>query len=144
MSDLVNTAKSATSNVVSGTTELVGSTLDDFMVAVNNLLVKVTSNQWLSTFIILFFVAYGSALGSGNKPPKFITDLFKNPLTRIVLLTIIAFEINKNLTMSIILALAFYLTQQYIFQQESFDQIKNLEKFQNRYYLNKEKANKSQ
>lgn len=143
MSDLVNTAKSATSNVVSGTTELVGSTLDDFMVAVNNLLVKVTSNQWLSTFIILFFVAYGSALGSGNKPPKFITDLFKNPLTRIVLLTIIAFEINKNLTMSIILALAFYLTQQYIFQQESFDQIKNLEKFQNRYYLNKEKATKT-
>ena len=143
MSDLVNTAKSATSNVVSGTTELVGSTLDDFMVAVNNLLVKVTSNQWLSTFIILFFVAYGSALGSGNKPPQFVTDLFKNPITRIVLLTIIAFEINKNLTMSIILALAFYLTQQYIFQQESFDQIKNLEKFQNRYYLNKEKATKT-
>ena len=143
MSNLVNTAKDATSNVVSGTTELVGSTFNDFTVAINNLLVKVTSNQWLSTFIILFFVAYGSALGSGNKPPKFITDLFKNPLTRIVLLTIIAFEINKNLTMSIILALAFYLTQQYIFQQESFDQIKNLEKFQNRYYLNKEKATKT-
>jgi len=144
MSDLVNTAKDATSNVVSGTSELVGSTFNDFTVAVNNLLVKVTSNQWLSTFIILFFVAYGSALGSGNKPPKFVTDLFKNPITRIVLLTIIAFEINKDLTMSVVLALAFYLTQQYIFQQESFDQIKNLEKFQNRYYLNKEKANKSQ
>ena len=143
MSNLVNTAKNATSNVVSGTTELVGSTLDDFTAAINNLLIKVTSNQWLSTFIILFFVAYGSALGSGNKPPKFITDLFKNPITRIVLLTIIAFEINKDLTMSVVLALAFYLTQQYIFQQESFDQIKNLEKFQNRYYLNKEKANKS-
>jgi hypothetical protein len=143
MSNLVNTAKNATSNVVSGTTELVGSTLDDFTAAINNLLIKVTSNQWLSTFIILFFVAYGSALGSGNKPPKFITDLFKNPITRIVLLTIIAFEINKDLTMSVILALAFYLTQQYIFQQESFDQIKNLEKFQSHYYLNKEKANKS-
>ena len=144
MSNLENTVKDATSNVVSGTTELVGSTLNDFTVAINNLLIKVTSNQWLSTFIILFFVAYGSALGSGNKPPQFVTDLFKNPITRIVLLTIIAFEINKNLTMSIILALAFYLTQQYIFQQESFDQIKNLEKFQNRYYLNKDKANKSQ
>jgi hypothetical protein len=143
MSDLVNTAKNATSNVVSGTTDLVGSTLNDFTAAINNLLVKVTSNQYLSTFIILFFVAYGSALGSGNKPPKFVTDLFKNPITRIVLLTIIAFEINKDLTMSVILALAFYLTQQYIFQQESFDQIKNLEKFQNHYYLNKEKANRS-
>ena len=143
MSDLVNTAKNATSNVVSGTTDLVGSTLNDFTAAINNLLVKVTSNQYLSTFIILFFVAYGSALGSGNKPPKFVTDLFKNPITRIVLLTIIAFEINKDLTMSVILALAFYLTQQYIFQQESFDQIKNLEKFQSHYYLNKEKANKS-
>ena len=143
MSDLVNTAKNATSNVVSGTTDLVGSTLNDFTAAINNLLIKVTSNQWLSTFIILFFVAYGSALGSGNKPPKFVTDLFKNPITRIVLLTIIAFEINKDLTMSVILALAFYLTQQYIFQQESFDQIKNLEKFQSHYYLNKEKANKS-
>jgi hypothetical protein len=143
MSNLENTVKDATSNVVSGTTELVGSTLNDFTVAINNLLLKVTSNQWLSTFIILFFVAYGSALGSGNKPPQFVTDLFKNPITRIVLLTIIAFEINKDLTMSVVLALAFYLTQQYIFQQESFDQIKNLEKFQNRYYLNKEKATKA-
>ena len=96
MSNLENTVKDATSNVVSGTTELVGSTLNDFTVAINNLLIKVTSNQWLSTFIILFFVAYGSALGSGNKPPQFVTDLFKNPITRIVLLTIIAFEINKT------------------------------------------------
>jgi len=143
MSDLVNTAKDATSNVVNGTSELVGSTVNDFMVAINNLLLKVTSNQWLSTFIILFFVAYGSALGSGNKPPKFVVDLFKNPITRVVLLTIIAFEINKDLTMSVVLALAFYLTQQYVFQQESFDQIKNLETLQNRYYLNKEKAIKS-
>jgi hypothetical protein len=45
--------------------------------------------------------------------------------------------------MSVVLALAFYLTQQYIFHQESFDQIKNLGNLQNRYYLNKEKANKS-
>ena len=143
MSNLENTVKDATSNVVSGTTELIGSTLNDFTVAINNLLLKVTSNQYLSTFIILFFVVYGSALGSGNKPPQFVTNLFKNPITRIVLLTIIAFEINKDLTMSVVLALAFYLTQQYIFQQESFDQIKNLEKFQNRYYLNKEKATKA-
>ena len=143
MSNLINTAKDATSNVVSTTSELVGSTLNDFTVATNNLLLKITSNQWLSTIIILFFVAYGSALGSGNRPPQFIINLFKNPITRIILLTIVAFEINKNLTTSVIIALAFYLTQQYIFQQESFDQIKNLEKFQNRYYLNKEKANKS-
>lgn len=144
MGDFVNTAKDATSNVVSGTSELVGSTLNDFTVAINNFLIKVTSNQWLSTFIILFFVVYGSALGSRatNLPPVLV-KLFKNPVIKVILLTVIAFEINKDLTMSVVLALAFYLTQQYIFHQESFEQIKTLENLQSRYYLNKEKATKA-
>jgi hypothetical protein len=32
------------------------------------------------------------------------------------------------------MAIAFFLTQQYIFKQESFEQLKNLEKFQDMYY----------
>jgi len=32
------------------------------------------------------------------------------------------------------MSIAFFLTQQYIFKQESFEQLKNLEEYQNMYY----------
>jgi hypothetical protein len=142
MSDIINNAKETTSQVVSGTTELVGSTFNDVVVTVDNFLAKISSNQYVLTFVIIFFVSYGSSLGSGGKPPQFIIDMFKNPVTRVILLSIVAYEVNKNLIISVLIALAFYLTQQYVFQQESFEQIKNLEKFQNMYYLNKFQENK--
>jgi formate/nitrite transporter FocA (FNT family) len=142
MAEILTNAKETTTQVVSGTTELVGSTFTDLMVTVDNFLSKVSSNQYVFSFVVIFFVAYGSSLGSGGKPPKFVLDMFKNPITRVLLLTIVAYEVNKNLTISILIALAFYLTQQYVFQQESFEQIKNLEKFQNMYYLNKAQSEK--
>ena len=109
------------------------------MTDINKLLEEVTNNQYISTFIILFFIAYGSAIGSGGKPPKFVLDLFKNPISRILLLTIVAYQVNKNLQIAILIAIVFYLTQQFIFQQESFSQIKSLEQYQNMFYLNKMK-----
>ena len=66
-------------------------------------------------------------------------ELFKNPLIRVLLLALVAYEINKNAQVAIIIAILFYLTQQYIFKQESFEQIKSLEKFQNLYYQDKSK-----
>jgi len=101
-----------------------------------NKLKQVYDNQYARSFILLFVVVYGGALGSGNKPPQFILNIFKFSLTRILLLSIIIFEINRDIYMSIGVAIAFYLTQTYIFKQESFEQIKNLEQFNNFYNNN--------
>jgi len=105
----------------------------------NQFLSKIVDNSYISTFLILFFVTYGSFLGSGGKPPEIIIKMFKNPVVRILLLTLLAYLANHNIQVSLGIAIVFYLTQQYIFKQESFEQIKSLEKFQNLYYLDKEK-----
>jgi hypothetical protein len=104
---------------------------------INKFLDIFSDNTYISTFILLFFLSYGSFIGTGGKPPKFILDLFSNPISRILLLSIVAYQINHDIQVSLVMAIAFFLTQQYIFKQESLEQLKNLEKFQNMYYLNK-------
>ena len=115
------------------------SKLESFTNSINNTLNSLTDNAYISSFIIMFFVTYGSFLGAGGKPPDVIILMFKNPVVRILMLTLLAFLANRNIQISLGIALVFYLTQQYIFKQETFDQIKNLEKFQNLYYINKSK-----
>jgi len=100
----------------------------------NKLLNTLVDDSYITSFLILFFVTYGSILGSGGKPPEFVIKMFKNPVIRILLLTLLAYLANKNIQVSLVIAIVFYLTQQYIFKQESFEQIKRLEKYQNEYY----------
>lgn len=118
------------------------SNLDSFTNSINNMLNTLTDNVYITSFLILFFITYGSFLGAGGKPPDIIILIFKNPIARILMLTLLAYLANKNIQVSLGVALVFYLTQQYIFKQETFDQIKNLEKFQNMYYINKVKEDK--
>ena len=103
----------------------------------NTLLNTLVDDSYITSFLILFFVTYGSILGSGGKPPEFVIKMFKNPVIRILLLTLLAYLANKNIQVSLVIAIVFYLTQQYIFKQESFEQIKRLEKYQNEYYISK-------
>ena len=115
------------------------SNLESITNSVNNTLNTLTDNAYITSFFLMFFVTYGSFLGSGGKPPDVVILLFKNPIVRVLMLTLLAFLANRNIQISLGIALVFYLTQQYIFKQETFDQIKNLEKFQNLYYINKTK-----
>jgi hypothetical protein len=107
--------------------------------SVNELISNLVDDSAITSFLIMFFVTYGSFLGSGGKPPEFIINMFKNPVIRILLLTLLAYMANKNIQISLCIAIIFYLTQQYIFKQESFEQIKSLEKYQNMYYSKKTK-----
>jgi hypothetical protein len=109
------------------------------MSEINNILDTLFDNKYITTFIILFFVTYGSFLGTGGKPPAIVIYAFKHPVIRILLLTLLAYLANKNIQVSLSIALIFYLTQQYIFNQESFEQIKSLEMYQNLYYIKKTK-----
>jgi hypothetical protein len=119
-------------------------TFDSITDPINNMLNTFTDNTYITSFLVLFFVTYGSFLGSGGKPPEIIIAIFKNPIVRILMLTLLAYLANKNIQVSLGIALIFYLTQQYIFKQETFDQIKNLEKFQNLYYIEKSKDQKAE
>ena len=112
------------------------------MLDINKTLDTLLDNSYITSFIILFFVTYGSFLGNGGKPPAIVITAFKNPIIRILLLTLLAYLANRNIQVSISIALVFYLTQQYIFKQESFEQIKSLEMYQNMYYIKKERENK--
>jgi hypothetical protein len=103
----------------------------------NKLLNTLVDDSYITSFLIMFFVTYGSILGSGGKPPEFVITMFKNPVIRVLLLTLLAYLANKNIQVSLVIAIVFYLTQQYIFKQESFEQIKRLEKYQNEYYISK-------
>ena len=107
---------------------------------INNFLDIFSNNRYISTFILLFFISYGSFIGTGGKPPKFILDLFGNPVARVLLLAIVVYEVNHNIQFALLMALVFYLIQQYIFKQESFAQIKSLEQYQNMFYINKMKT----
>ena len=109
---------------------------------INNILDTFSSNSYISTFMLLFFISYCSFIGSGGKPPNFVINLFKNPISRILLLSILAFQVNHDIQISLLMSIAFFLTQQYIFKQESFEQLKNLEEYQNMYYSSKIKNNK--
>jgi hypothetical protein len=111
--------------------------IDKYTDKINDLLNNFTDNTYISSFLILFFITYGGFLGTGGQPPQVVIQLFKNPFFRILLLTLLAYMANKNIQVSLAIALVFYLTQQYIFKQESFEQIKSLEKFQNIFYINK-------
>jgi hypothetical protein len=115
------------------------SSINKFTQSANKIMSHLLDDNYITSFLLLFFVTYGSFLGSGGKPPEFIIKMFKNPVVRILLLTLLAYIANKNIQVSLGIAIVFYLTQQYIFKQESFNQIKSLEKFQNLYYQEKSK-----
>jgi len=108
--------------------------INNITTKINNFLDIFSNNSYISTFILLFFISYSGFIGSGGKPPNFIINLFKNPVSRILLLSIVAFQINHDIQVSLLMSIAFFLTQQYIFKQESFEQLKNLEEYQNMYY----------
>ena len=115
------------------------SDIDKLAKTTNKLMTSLVDDTYITTFLILFFVTYGSVLGSGGKPPQVVVKMFKNPVVRILSLALLAYMANKNIQVSLGIAIAFFLTQQYIFKQESFEQIKSLEKYQNMFYIEKTK-----
>ena len=42
----------------------------------NKLLNTLVDDSYITSFLIMFFVTYGSILGSGGKPPEFLIIIF--------------------------------------------------------------------
>ena len=82
--------------------------IDTISNKINKFLDIFSDNAYISTFIILFFISYGGFIGTGGKPPKFIIDLFSNPIARILLLSIVAYQVNHDIQISLVMAVAFF------------------------------------
>jgi hypothetical protein len=92
------------------------------------MLQKVVDNKYISTAITLFLGLYAVLLGP--KLPNFVKDLFNNIIFRIFILFLIVVRGNKDPKMSIMIAIAFVLTLDYIYvksAKETFIAIESME-----------------
>jgi predicted neutral ceramidase superfamily lipid hydrolase len=82
----------------------------------------------LSTFMLLYIVTIRPEL------PSYIKNLFNNPIFRIVVLFIIVMKANKDPTFSLIIAVAFVITLNFLSIQqaeEAFKVVRNSKKIEN-------------
>lgn len=73
----------------------------------------------LAPFTIMILVFYGGI--AAPKLPKFILKLFKMPIFRILILSLIVYKGNSNPTLSIIVAIGFVLIMDKLRKKETFD-----------------------
>ncbi len=74
-------------------------------------------NKYVSTAITLLLALYATLL----RPtlPKFMVDLFKNTIFRILVLFLVVVRGNQDPKMAIMIAVAFILTLDYIYAQDA-------------------------
>ena len=77
---------------------------------------SIFENKYFSAIITLIIVLYGAL--AGPKLPKFVTKIFNNTIFRVLFLTLIVYKGNKDLTLSIAIAVGFLITIQIIGEQK--------------------------
>jgi hypothetical protein len=92
----------------------------------------------IKNMILLFLILYSSMIGP--KLPDKIINILDNGLFKILAFTMIIYTFNQNnsedkLLLSIVVAITFSITMYYITKNN----IGNIEKFDNNYYLNDDK-----
>lgn len=83
-------------------------------------------NKYVSTAITIVIGLYASMLGPNL--PQFVKDLFKNMLFKIFVLFLIMYRANKDPSMSIVIAVAFILTLDYIYKSDAQETFKTINK----------------
>ncbi len=77
------------------------------------------NNKYISTTITIGLGLYIALLGPNL--PKFVKDLFTNTLFKILILFLIVFIGNEDPRLSIMIAIAFVLTLDYIYFKDAKD-----------------------
>lgn len=93
------------------------------MQIVDKSMTTIFSNKYLTAVITLFLVLYGSL--ATPKLPKFLTNLFDRHIFRALILTLIVYKDNRNLMMSISIAVAFLITMQIVSEQKFLENFSN-------------------
>jgi len=73
-------------------------------------------DPYVSAVLTLFLVLYGG-LAKPNLP-DFITDLFENPLFRMLVLFLIAYTSSQNIQVALLVAVGFTLTMQLVSERK--------------------------
>ena len=76
-------------------------------------------NRYISTILTTFLVIYGST--AAPKLPSFIKRLFSNPIFKVIFLSLIAYSVNRDPKLSILLSVVFIITLSLIEQQMFFE-----------------------
>jgi hypothetical protein len=84
---------------------------------------SIFKNKYSSTIVTIFLVTYASL--ARPKLPRFLTNLFENPIFRVFLLSLIVYRGNKDPKISILIAMGFVVTMNIISKQKIFDTFTN-------------------
>jgi len=89
------------------------------METIDNALSTVFKNRYSSTLITLFLVLYSGLVAP--KLPNFIVKLFDNPIFRILILSLIVYNGNKDPQFAIMIAVGFTVTMNMVSKQKLFE-----------------------
>jgi hypothetical protein len=87
----------------------------------------VLSNQYVSTFLTIVLTVY--AAKASPKLPNYLKNLFNNTAFKILFIAFIAYRANGNPQLSILMALAFVVSMNFVSSSEkveAFDQLEQL------------------
>ena len=94
------------------------------METIDNALSTVFKNRYSSTLITLFLVLYSGLVAP--KLPKLIVKFFENPIFRILILSLIVYNGNKDPQFSIMIAVGFTVTMNMVSKQKLFEGMENI------------------
>ena len=86
---------------------------------VNKFYESLHNNKYVSTILSTFLVVYGAM--AAPKLPKLLRNLFKNPIFKIIFLSLIAYSVNKDPKLSVLLSIVFVIVLSLIGEQEFFE-----------------------
>jgi len=82
---------------------------------VNRFYSSLHSNKIVSTILTTFLILYGGM--ASPKLPGFVKKLFENPVFKIIVLSLVVYNSNKDPKFAIIMAVAFTITMTLIDRQ---------------------------
>jgi hypothetical protein len=86
---------------------------------VNNFYETLHSNKYVSTILTTFLVIYGSM--AAPSLPSLLKKLFNNIVFKVIVLSLIAYSVNKDPKLSVMLSSVFVIVLSLIGQQEFFE-----------------------
>jgi hypothetical protein len=76
----------------------------------------ILDNKYIHTVLIIFVILYASKIGPSL--PVFIRNLFNNAIFRVAILFLVVVRANKDPVMSLLIAVGFVLTLNYLAERE--------------------------
>ena len=84
-------------------------------------------NPYFATILTIILTVY-AALAS-PKLPNFLKKLFDNTIFKIIIISFIAYRANKNPQLSILIAICFVITLNYLAEKETKETFEQIERF---------------